>query len=278
MEDLHSLAIVTITAVSFSPPSSPLIYSPLKTYTMRKHTILAVFICFFVFSSAQNADDAIKKTLQAEADAFVAKNPQNWEKTWMHSATVQSTSVSRFGYSVKKGWDSVAASVNRDLKNPNLDLSSAKLSNITVQTSGNVAWADYDVVATPKNMQPTIFPYTGELNFHNHYVLQKEGKDWKIVSQVFTNTGSFKNDEHSIEIDINDIGYRLIAAKKLGQAIDVLKLNTQLFPESFNTWDSLGEAYALAGKKTEAIENYEKSVKLNPNNESGKTALAKLKQ
>ncbi|TMI88896.1 MAG: tetratricopeptide repeat protein, partial [Bacteroidetes bacterium] len=45
-----------------------------------------------------------------------------------------------------------------------------------------------------------------------------------------------------------------------------------------NTWDSLGEAYAAAGKKTEAIENYEKSLKLNPNSESGKTALAKLKQ
>ena len=41
-----------------------------------------------------------------------------------------------------------------------------------------------------------------------------------------------------------------MADKKLEQAIEIFKLNTQLFPESFNTWDSLGEAYSTAGKKT----------------------------
>ena len=246
---------------------------------MRKHAILAMLTCSFVFAYAQKADDAIKKTLQAEVDAIVAKNVENWKKTWVHSADVQTTSVSRFGYSTRKGWDSVAARVDRDLKDPNnMNFTRAQLSNINVHTSGNVAWADYDAVVTPKDAQPTLFPYTSDMNFHNYYVLQKESNDWKIVSQIITNTGSFKDDQHSIETDLNAIGYRLIADKQLEKAIEVLKLNTQLYPESFNTWDSLGEAFALAGKKTEAIENYEKSLKLNPNSESGKTALSKLKQ
>jgi len=246
---------------------------------MRKLSILAALICFFVVGRSQNADDAVKKTLQAEIDAIVAKNAENWKKTWSHSAGVQSTNVSRFGYFVTKGWDSLAASVERDVKNPNnMNFTKAQLNNVIVHTSGNVAWAEYDVVVTPKDMEPTIFPYTGEVNLHNYYVLQKEGKDWKIVSQIVTNTGSFKNDEHRAESDINTIGYNLMANKKLDQAIEVFKLNTQLYPESFNTWDSLGEAYAAAGKKPEAIENYEKSLKINPNSESGKTALAKLKQ
>jgi tetratricopeptide (TPR) repeat protein len=141
-----------------------------------------------------------------------------------------------------------------------------------------MAWTEYDAVATPKDMQPTIFPYTGEENFHLFHVLQKQGNEWKIVSQIVTDIGSFKNDEHSTEAEINTIGYQLMANKKLEQAIAIFKLNTELFPESYNTWDSLGEAYAAAGKKAEAIENYEKSLKLNPNSESGKTALAKLKQ
>jgi len=250
-----------------------------KTYTMRKHAILAVLICFCVFGYSQNADDAVKKTLQAEIDAIVAKNAENWKKTWMHNPNVQSTNISRFGYFVTNGWDSLAARLERDVKNPNnMNFAKIQLNNVTVHTNGNVAWAEYDAVATPKDMQPTIFPYNGEMNFHNYYVLQKDGKDWKIVSQIITNTGSFKNDEHSTEAEINTIGYRLMANKKLEQAIEVFKLNTQLYPESFNTWDSLGEAFAAAGKKTEAIENYEKSIKLNPNSESGKTALAKLKQ
>jgi len=246
---------------------------------MRKHAILAVLICSFVFGYSQNADDAVKKTIQAEADAIVAKNAENWKKTWMHSQDVQSTSISHFGYFVTKGWDSLAARVERDMKNPNaMNFAKAQLNNVTVHTSGNAAWAEYDAVVTPKDMQATIFPYNGEINFHNYYVLQKEGKDWKIVSRIITDAGSFKNNEHSAEVDINVIGYLLMADKKLEKAIEVFKLNTQLFPESFNTWDSLGEAYAAAGKKTEAIENYEKSLKLNPNSESGKTALAKLKQ
>ncbi len=246
---------------------------------MRKHAILAVLICFCVFGYSQNADDAVKKTLQAEIDAIVAKNAEKWKKTWMHNPNVQSTNISRFGYFVTNGWDSLAARLERDVKNPNnMNFAKIQLNNVTVHTNGNVAWAEYDAVATPKDMQPTIFPYNGEMNFHNYYVLQKDGKDWKIVSQIITNTGSFKNDEHSTEAEINTIGYRLMANKKLEQAIEVFKLNTQLYPESFNTWDSLGEAFAAAGKKTEAIENYEKSIKLNPNSESGKTALAKLKQ
>ena len=48
-------------------------------------------------------------------------------------------------------------------------------------------------------------------------------------------------------------------------------------PNSFNVFDSLGEAYALAGNKKLAIENYEKSMQLNPKNTNGEEALAKLK-
>jgi len=246
---------------------------------MRKHAILAVLICLCAFGYAQNAEDAVKKTLQAEIDAIVAKNAENWKKTWVHSPEARSTNISRFGYSERKGWDSLAAGVDRDVKNPNnMNFSKIELKNVTVHSNGNVAWAEYDAVVTPKDMQPTIFPYNGEVNLHNHYILRKDGKDWKIVSQIITNTGSYKDDEHTIESDINAIGYRLMGNKKLDEAIEVFKLNTQLYPESFNTWDSLGEAYAAAGKKTEAIENYEKSVKINPNSDSGKAALTKLKQ
>lgn len=42
-------------------------------------------------------------------------------------------------------------------------------------------------------------------------------------------------------------------------------------------YDSLGEAYAAAGRKDLAIQNYEKSLQLNPKNDTGKAALEKLK-
>jgi tetratricopeptide (TPR) repeat protein len=49
-------------------------------------------------------------------------------------------------------------------------------------------------------------------------------------------------------------------------------------PQSFNVYDSLGEAYAAAGEKELAIKNYEKSLELNSRRQSGIDALKKLKQ
>jgi len=64
---------------------------------MRKHAILAALICFCVSGYSQNADDAVKKTLQAEIGAIVAKNAENWKKTFRDGRDVQSTNMSYFG-------------------------------------------------------------------------------------------------------------------------------------------------------------------------------------
>src|SRR6185312_8964138 len=76
------------------------------------------------------------------------------------------------------------------------------------------------------------------------------------------------------EAQINSIGYVLLnGARKVPEAIAVFKMNVADFPESWNTYDSLGEAYGVAGEKDLAIKNYEKSIELNPKNEGGITAL-----
>jgi CubicO group peptidase (beta-lactamase class C family) len=74
---------------------------------------------------------------------------------------------------------------------------------------------------------------------------------------------------------LNNFGYDLLQAKKLQNAIRVFQLNVAEFPEDANVYDSLGEAYMDAGKRDLAIQNYERSLKLNPKNDN---AVAKLKQ
>lgn len=59
---------------------------------------------------------------------------------------------------------------------------------------------------------------------------------------------------------------------KIVEAIEILKLNVEKFPNSWNTYDSLGEAYLIKGSKELAILNYEKSLKLNPKNLARKKA------
>jgi tetratricopeptide (TPR) repeat protein len=66
----------------------------------------------------------------------------------------------------------------------------------------------------------------------------------------------------AIEENLNNTGYLLLVQKKVKEAIAVFQLNVKYFPGSWNTYDSLGEAYAEAGNKKLAIATYEKSLKL----------------
>ncbi len=87
-----------------------------------------------------------------------------------------------------------------------------------------------------------------------------------------------KPEEYSLrEADINRLGYQLLQEGKTKAAIEVFKVNVEAFPRSWNVYDSLGEAYMKDGQSARAIENYEKSVKLNPGNTGGIEMLKTLK-
>lgn len=71
-------------------------------------------------------------------------------------------------------------------------------------------------------------------------------------------------------------GYELIDAKKPKQAIDVFRLWSLTFPRSAKAFDSLGEAYLEAGDRPKAIENYRKSLALDPDNGYASSVLKRL--
>jgi len=100
----------------------------------------------------------------------------------------------------------------------------------------------------------------------------------KGIDKAVTEFKKIKADnEYSIrESEINQLGYTLLGAGKLKEAIGVFKLNVELFPDSWNVYDSLGEAYMNNGDKELALENYKKSVEMNPDNENGKKIIEKL--
>ena len=74
---------------------------------------------------------------------------------------------------------------------------------------------------------------------------------------------------------MNALGYQYLQSGKTKEAIELFKLNVLAYPESSNTYDSLGEAYMINGNKELAIQNYTKSLELNPANQN---AVEKLKQ
>jgi tetratricopeptide (TPR) repeat protein len=91
------------------------------------------------------------------------------------------------------------------------------------------------------------------------------------------NTLKQSNNYYVTEIQLNNLGYRLLGVKKVREAIEIFKLNTEAYPQSANVYDSLGEAYMKNGDKELAIRNYQRAVELNPQNTNAIEMLKKLR-
>jgi uncharacterized membrane protein len=79
------------------------------------------------------------------------------------------------------------------------------------------------------------------------------------------------------EDQLNILGYTLIRANRFKEAIRILQLNVEAYPQSSNVYDSLAEAFMDDGNKSLAIANYQKSLQLNPKNHNAVVMLQKLK-
>ena len=66
------------------------------------------------------------------------------------------------------------------------------------------------------------------------------------------------------EQELNTMGYALIAQGRAQDAVQVLTLMTEAFPASANGFDSLADAYALAGDRAEALAHYRRALEIDP--------------
>lgn len=79
------------------------------------------------------------------------------------------------------------------------------------------------------------------------------------------------------EQQLNSLGYQLLKMNKIKEAIEIFKVNVEVYPQSANVYDSLAEAYMTNGDKDLAIRNYERSLELDPKNTNAAEMLKKLK-
>ena len=91
-------------------------------------------------------------------------------------------------------------------------------------------------------------------------------KDFQMRDPGFTLT----------DLALTNWGYALLRGGETRSAVAILRLDTELYSQSWNAWDSLGEAYAKNGDRALAVEAYRKSLVLNPDNTNGTGQLVKL--
>jgi dienelactone hydrolase len=82
----------------------------------------------------------------------------------------------------------------------------------------------------------------------------------------------FKLDEGAIDQWSNE----LLSDNHLPEAINLGKLNVQMYPDSMAAYADLGEAYARSGQKQRAVETYKKGLEKEPTNEQVKKKLKEL--
>lgn len=75
---------------------------------------------------------------------------------------------------------------------------------------------------------------------------------------------------------VNNWGYSLLRQGQKQSALELFKFNVQLYPASANTYDSLAEVYEATGDGDSAIQNYRRSLLLNPTNTNATEHLQKL--
>lgn len=97
------------------------------------------------------------------------------------------------------------------------------------------------------------------------------------VRAVVADRGSRTPKYYFLEREMNARGYFfLLQQKRVPEAVRLFRLNVELFPGSWNVWDSLGEGLLASGDVAGAKSAYEKSVQINPENRNGKEALARI--
>lgn len=119
----------------------------------------------------------------------------------------------------------------------------------------------------PKMKEDENIPYESLLEddfneaLERYRVLQKEYPEDRAVN----------------ESNLNSQGYNLMNSGKLKLSLAVFRINTLLYPNSSNVYDSYAEACLKNGDKDLAIANYKRSLQLDPKNKNAESKLAELK-
>lgn len=155
-----------------------------------------------------------------------------------------------------------------------------------VKNNGETKWRRYEIDTT-KVTDAERKQYGVETLAEQ--VVKERNMNLKSISEYHANGNSIsktldfiksekKREEDSAynlsEDGLNIFAYELLNAKKLNDALVIFRLNTALYPEAYNAFDSLGECLLLLGKKDEGFKAYKRSLELNPKNENARKILA----
>jgi tetratricopeptide (TPR) repeat protein len=95
-------------------------------------------------------------------------------------------------------------------------------------------------------------------------------QQYKALKQEHPDTYAFTPGQ------LNLVGRRLLQHCKNQEALEIFKLNAELFPDMAGISDSLGDAYIAVGDSEHAIQTFKKSLAIDPTDTSAAESLRTL--
>jgi tetratricopeptide (TPR) repeat protein len=246
----------------------------MKTRMSFPTQILLLVLCITGLPIVAFSQDAEKQkiidVINGELDYWYKKDREKWAGSVAQSNDFAMAFASQDGYYSVQRFDSLVSQREKYFSTPvEPNVKRISKSDFKVNIKGPIAIVDLILKG-----EDFSGPYTADQTI----LMERQGKSWKILRQNSVVRSSYELNDRNIESGLNTQGYKLMQLKKLDEAIKVFTLNTQLFPNAYNTWDSLAEAYMEKGEKQIAIGFYKKSVELNPANDNAKKMIEKLTQ
>lgn len=103
-------------------------------------------------------------------------------------------------------------------------------------------------------------------------------KGGEAAVQLYRELKRTQGEKYTFDEDVlNDLGYDLLENRRAKDAVAIFALNVEMYPQSANTYDSLGEGYTVLGDTTSAIRNYERALQLDPAMPSAQRMLRQLR-
>ncbi|MFM2268592.1 MAG: hypothetical protein RL757_2033 [Bacteroidota bacterium] len=120
-------------------------------------------------------------------------------------------------------------------------------------------------------------PYSS--NYAAYATLDKWLKSGILLDENMSVSGLMRQIKPLIatEGELNSAGYVLMAQDKTKEALQLFKINVNIFPNSANCYDSLAEAFLKTGDKAKALTYYERALSLNPTSKTLQETVEKLK-
>jgi len=152
---------------------------------------------------------------------------------------------------------------------PNEKISIVVMANMDEPVAEKIASGIKQII-TCQTPDPVAMPV--KLAVYNEY---KSNGIQSIKDNFESLTSNFNHQEPKDAI-LNMLGYDLLLSGHLKEALELFKLNTELFPNIANCWDSYGEALLKGGNEKAALAAYEKALSINPNIRSSQKAVKML--